>query len=104
MKRALRDKWLVALRSGEYPQARHALSREQGSSYCCIGVLGKVANVSLELDTYTVGEECGLKPTEISVLVDLNDDEGRDFPAIADYVERRITVEEDGETHQTPVG
>jgi hypothetical protein len=43
---ALKAKWLVALRSGNYQQARQALrdDHEDGKfSYCCLGVFCEVA-------------------------------------------------------------
>lgn len=46
MKPEIKEKWLIALRSGEYKQTRHALrivssdAEESGDySYCCLGVL-----------------------------------------------------------------
>jgi len=37
VKPEVKEKWLAALRSGEYPQSAHALRSNEG--YCCLGVL-----------------------------------------------------------------
>lgn len=40
------DKWLAALRSGEYEQSRNQLFK--GTGYCCLGVLQKVVSNECE--------------------------------------------------------
>jgi hypothetical protein len=35
----IKARWLKALRSGEYKQAKNALRAVDGSGYCCLGVL-----------------------------------------------------------------
>ena len=40
---ALKQKWIAALRSGEYPQTRRTL--HNGDGYCCLGVLCEVAGL-----------------------------------------------------------
>jgi hypothetical protein len=37
MNKEVKEKWLAALRSGEYKQGRHAL--KQDNNFCCLGVL-----------------------------------------------------------------
>lgn len=39
MPKSMRDKWVAALRSGAYRQARNQLF--DGAAYCCLGVLAK---------------------------------------------------------------
>jgi hypothetical protein len=43
MKKEMRDKWVKALRSGEYKQGMGYLRRDSGDGeqYCCLGVLAK---------------------------------------------------------------
>ena len=41
MKKEIADKWVEALRSGEYKQAKERLQSED--SLCCLGVLCKIA-------------------------------------------------------------
>lgn len=43
MDKELKDKWVAALRSGEYKQGRSYLKR--GDLYCCLGVLCEVAQL-----------------------------------------------------------
>jgi len=40
--------WIKALRSGEYKQAKQVLHSTAYNSYCCLGVLCKVANVEID--------------------------------------------------------
>lgn len=44
----LKAKWVAALRSGEYQQARGTLF--DGEGYCCLGVLCKVAGLPIRPD------------------------------------------------------
>lgn len=46
MPRALAEKWLADLRSGEYDQAKEVLFNGEG--YCCLGVLIKSAGCEIE--------------------------------------------------------
>lgn len=46
MPKDLKDKWLAALRSGEYKQCKGTLS--DGEGYCCLGVLQMVADGRVE--------------------------------------------------------
>lgn len=46
MKKEWADKWVEALRSGEYAQGRMALRTH--SSYCCLGVLCDIAGATFE--------------------------------------------------------
>ena len=43
MKKKLKEKWVAALRSGEYCQTEGSLIDEHG--YCCLGVLCDVAGI-----------------------------------------------------------
>lgn len=107
MPQPLLDKWLAALRSGEYRQARGALKCNVDGGNCCLGVLQMVA--SGEVETYGDGEPRAL-PTaawlreqrvefsgrfgaESPLLPTLGEeahqanDTGRTFPEIADAIE-----------------
>jgi len=122
MKTELRDNWITALRSGKYNQAREVL-HGGFNSYCCLGVLCKVAGAEFEEyapdvdypdvvwenrpvlkgDTLAdeMGEslkssflqEIGLSSTEEQELIKLNDDERFDFIQIADHIEKNIPGE-----------
>lgn len=45
MKKDIKEKWVAALRSGEYKQGKDALMREteEGQEFCCLGVLCDLA-------------------------------------------------------------
>lgn len=98
-------KWLKALRSKKYKQAQHALV--DGEAYCCLGVahdlLVKGKKATWE-DPAAAGQPArladllGWKQLELlgitngtqQALATLNDVEGYDFPAIADWVEENL--------------
>lgn len=98
-------KWLKALRSGEYKQARGVMCRSSttkpgGSlSFCCLGVLkremGKLRGPDI---TYRGGrdDKSGYAPVKAKlvewgldqeILMDLNDRGKWGFKRIADYIE-----------------
>lgn len=112
MNKAIKKKWLKALRSGEYTQGTHAMCRasNEGASYCCLGVL--VEEVKGEdvwapkpivfaeyQDTRLLYqgntgtprneflEECGLD--SIGELVQMNDT-GDSFKKIATWIEKNL--------------
>lgn len=101
MNQEIKQKWLEALRSGKYTQARDALVRrvDGKSYYCCLGVLC----VLLDKDPYNIVnrwghrinngtlsqeilDEVGLNNFQQGRLADLNDC-GADFEEIANYIE-----------------
>lgn len=116
MKRELRDKWVAALRSGEYKQGRGALQDTTGG-YCCLGVLCRVMEIPSH---YTSGgtwfgdpdqskpskhylpdyvkDQVGLHGRQIFELANRNDgvaEYGKhDFNQIADYIMQNIPVED----------
>jgi hypothetical protein len=103
MKEDVKDKWVAALRSGNYKQTRGALKKDGG--HCCLGVLCEVLGHIAEwngykysyngsksvLETY-IQEEAGMKTPLGSwadnkrSLIELNDD-GKSFDEIADIIE-----------------
>lgn len=105
----VRQKWLTALRSGEYKQATGEL--RSGDNFCCLGVLcdlhGKEHGKSWETESY-YGEVCvlpevvmtwaGLPDTAGAEVViddekrDLTEhnDEGATFEMIADAIESQL--------------
>lgn len=98
-------KWVAALRSGKYAQCRGVLESKvlfdtaDSSSYCCLGVLQQVepgigSDGGLlyrpDLNRH-IG--CSLNQDE---LAKLNDDDGKTFSEIADFIESKyISKEED---------
>lgn len=113
-----REKWLSALRSGEFKQGQHTLCTQgPNTKYCCLGVAGKVlgmpderlysfAYLNSELGKHTsfsipIAIDQGREPSVlgsqekmylISILSCLNDGICIERPAtfleIADYIER----------------
>lgn len=84
LKPELKTKWCAALRSGEYKQGICSLYNieEDGShSYCCLGVLNSVRDVSQSYIGFPrlIGDW--------TVLARMNDEEGKTFAEIADYIE-----------------
>jgi hypothetical protein len=61
MKIELKEKWLAALRSGEYQQCTSSLicRAYDGSAvaYCCLGVLAKVAGLNVISGEFTIKGE-----------------------------------------------
>lgn len=108
MKAELKARWLTALRSGTYVQAREHLHTPEG--FCCLGVLCDVAGaewkknvfgnmiprwpggVSMGFFALNKPEDFGLTSTIQNALMKKND-LGTSFAEIADWIE--TNVEED---------
>lgn len=110
----LKDKWLAALRSGDFKQGRGYLCPKSYNSknlhYCCLGVLAeisgcfaKVKDVDLctlyeyEGDSatdklYFNGKYVILKGSTQNTLIAMNDS-GQSFGHIADWIEANIPAE-----------
>lgn len=103
------QKWIEALRSGEYVQGREKLYSSKHGSYCCLGVCCKLVGFEDFGEAHYIQEGdfyYNLKripngiPTEligtvgnndlIRNLVALNDDDKYTFPEIADWIEANI--------------
>lgn len=107
MNKQLLDKWVAALRSGEYEQAFETLRNyDCDHSYCCLGVLCDVIDPTgwSEDGTHALGDDAaqlsvkGLKIAQLAdfdqqALMKLNDVEQLSFPEIATYIETHIPVE-----------
>lgn len=115
MNEDFKKKWVEALRSGKYPQARGHLRTDSG--YCCLGVALDLINPNnwksmpcgsvfgwgdgtyLELPPRSQWElHTGLQQNDPAVLVDgksitltsLNDEDGLSFEQIAAYIETQL--------------
>lgn len=112
----VKAKWVAALRSGGYKQARQALRNQEGG-YCCLGVLCEISGRGEWADegaakTYLgdesllqyLGDESLLPPSVMAwagldepdpttdsgeSLTELNDG-GKSFSEIADIIEREL--------------
>ena len=79
MKQDIKDKWVAALRSGEYPQTTGSLRDEEG--YCCLGVLCDLLKDDNEEwikseRAYNILNDCGLLPVKIQELAGMESTEG----------------------------
>jgi hypothetical protein len=112
MKTEIADKWIVALLSGEYKQAKGKLY--DGEGYCCLGVLCKVLGEEFVKEEYpgvshiwrcegeseilpeSIKEKAGMSSVsgEYSIGVECNDaqltrdnDDGKTFKEIAAIID-----------------
>lgn len=104
MNKALKKKWVDALRSGKYKQGKTAL--RVGNNFCCLGVLCDVIDpkrwvstpdcdhfkwdVALANVPNKTRKAIHLNHTDAHKLMYLNDGEGKNFNEIADYIESNI--------------
>jgi len=87
------QKWLLALRSGDFKQCRDVL--HDGDGYCCLGVGEVVMNRTKHRkrvhDRYrAIQLYFGYAPKYEAALIDKNDDRKWNFRRIADYIEKKI--------------
>lgn len=103
-----KDKWVAALRSGDFKQGRDQLYNSLTNTYCCLGVLAEINNQLkcglFKAKDYHIGNPISLFRQEASAsyyldegdqdsLMEMNDS-GTDFKAIADWIENNIEHEE----------
>lgn len=82
------DKWIAALRSGEYTQCTGKFHKDD--SHCCLGVAEIVAGYKV-IENYSQVEQFYQisYSSQIRKLEELNDG-GQNFNQIADYIEENI--------------
>jgi hypothetical protein len=94
----IKTKWIEALRSGKYKQARGTLLDERTGAMCCLGVLCHISGISNDvLFRYRsaiihpdLGRELSsIDENERRVLA-CNNDGGDSFPEIANYIEKNL--------------
>lgn len=95
----LKRKWVKALRSGEYEQAKTFLMDSKGAM-CCLGVLAHIQGAAAGklsgkcTTTLPVGFNAGLRKAMRKLLGRMNDGSGgcekHDFGMIADYIENHL--------------
>lgn len=90
MDKKLKAKWIKALRSGKYQQAREMLVGGHGA-YCCLGVLSRICSprtpkYKLDYPAFDI-----LNSSQQRALASRNDGndgfQPHDFAKIADYIE-----------------
>ena len=93
--------WITALRSDEYEQGNYVLSAgrgTEGATHCCLGVLTEVyheATVTISdpndwhrgHPTEYITDWAGLDERVMATLINMNDNQGKTFLEIADYIE-----------------
>lgn len=110
MNRALKEKWLKALRSGKYKQGTRLLRYgDDGDKFCCLGVLcdiqgrrwrqNKKPFAGYSIVTEGEFDATGTKDTRLLQdvgghfyaveLMDMNDG-GKSFDQIADWIEENL--------------
>lgn len=109
MNKEYKDKWITALRSGQYRQGRGVL--HSGDGFCCLGVLCSVLHedglLARRLNTqnfvydYGAHGDVTILPTETWVslsipgfamdkLIEMNDSDRASFDVIADWIEETL--------------
>ena len=106
MNKKLKEKWIAALESGKYKQAKGRLCKpkmkEKGYNYCCLGVLERIKGkspkqiINIDKDTMHLGsndEVCkyGLKRENRFKLAGMNDN-GTTFKRIAKYLKENTHI------------
>lgn len=99
----LKAKWVEALRSDEYTQARKEIGDYVAKHLCCLGVGAHVANpdmiLSCTADATKELEKHGFPKTtdqfgqfdgEALRLIKMNDEQEKSFAEIADYIEANL--------------
>lgn len=114
MPKAMKEKWLAALRSGKYKQGKGALYDPVTDGYCCLGVLEHVCDGKVEMYTSAVNlhNKAMAMPTkewyEANGITGLEDkqydsygtttewrlahmnDSDKSFAEIADFIEKEV--------------
>lgn len=98
MKADLKQKWLAALRSGDYQQGQGELLDVSDNAFCCLGVLCSVAgierkDISLWATIEGLGRADLVGYEYTDTLMEMNDDEGKSFAEIADWIEANIPAD-----------
>jgi hypothetical protein len=104
--KAFKNKWLKALRSGEYKQGDGKLWNKKDNTYCCLGVAGKLCGV-VGLSAPSRWEFLDFKENKnlrgktrvpeiiqgihgvADILAGMND-RGDSFKVIANYIEKNL--------------
>lgn len=96
MDKETKEKWTEALRSGKYKQGRRWL-RNRDDEFCCLGVLADIVDSCGWSDgNFWNGAYFAALPHSILLrdtqlkLMSMNDDEGKSFGEIADYIEENL--------------
>ena len=89
MDKNLKAKWIYALRSGRYKQARNELVGSKLGSYCCLGVLSRIMEPRKPVGAIDYPPTSVVSSYMQRNLADLNDGrhgEAYDFKQIANFI------------------
>ena len=99
------EKWISALRSGEYKQCRGYLF--DGEGHCCLGVAAKIAGHDLEPKEYAlldatvfdkvpgeIKEPDRVACNELANDLSTMNDSGKTFKKIANWIEKNVELYE----------
>lgn len=75
----IKKEWIAKLRSGEYKQIKKWIQDAEG--YCCLGVLCYAVSVEAYYE---------LSDQTCITLINMNDEEGKTFHEIADWIEEHL--------------
>lgn len=103
----LKERWVAALRSGEYKQGKSRLCRRK--RYCCLGVLAEIQGELKKGNVYySQGpDDCGHSgfladeferdfhylSRDTQMYLATKNDKGESFEDLADYIEEEIECE-----------
>lgn len=97
-----KEKWVAALRSGEYKQGMYKLYDESTNTYCCLGVAAVVAGIPKDIvkETYAYPTErktrqysaayADMSHAAAGELIEMNDEMGKNFNQIAKWIEKNL--------------
>ena len=101
----IKEKWVCALRSGEYNQTQSQLHNSITGGYCCLGVLAKLTGMQMDINGHGIVNEHGVgegygplraiigSEKIIETLWMMNDGHGNrshSFNEIADFIETNL--------------
>lgn len=114
---AVIERWVAALRSGEYSQTKRSLRNERG--FCCLGVLCDTVKDDMDFDWFlrngewTFDGRSGYVPESVANYINIyvgaldryatmNDKQGMDFQEIAAQIEEDLLTSATDESKVTP--
>jgi len=104
-----KEKWIAALRSGEFKQNTDGYLQDEENRYCCLGVACKIAHPKLKIEGLCLIDienfdqaqlkrikvpsilkgDCSESDSVVQKLTTMNDS-GKSFKTIAAYIEKNL--------------
>jgi len=100
---AIKKRWVAALRSGKYKQRNEFLYDSEDNSYCCLGVLGSICNVSKRvLDNvgmlYDIGTCNENKLPDAWLIENEKEEPKRGAPSVKDIAHKLANFNDNGKS------